>query len=121
MKKKGGNMYAKLLTISLVVAVGAMIGGQLPTGLAGDKGNPVKIYESCIVKKIEKCELLAEILYTSKSITLRNYATVQDQKAQFFDFERQKLIDAMIQIQLEPKQYKIEHFLDQQFYRSLAK
>lgn len=114
-------MYAKLWTISLMVAVGAMIGGQLPIGLAGDKGDLVKIYESCIVKKIEKCELLAEILYTSRSITLRNYATVQDQKAQFLDVERERLIDAMLQMQLDPKKYKIEHFLDEQFYRYLAK
>jgi hypothetical protein len=61
------------------------------------------------------------MLQTSGSLTLRNYALVQDQKALFLDAEREMLIDAMIQIQLEPKQYKIEHFLEQQFYKYLTK
>ena len=104
-----------------MIAVGAMIGGQIPTGIAGDKGDPAKIYESCIVKKIEKCESLIEMLQTSRSVTLRNYAIVQDQKAQFLDVQRDVLIDAMIRMQLEPKQYKIDHFLNQEFYRHLAK
>jgi hypothetical protein len=114
-------MYSRLLNISLMLAAVAMIGGLLSTGIAVDKRDPVKIYESCIVKKIEKCESLAEMLQTSGSLTLRNYALVQDQKALFLDAEREMLIDAMIQIQLEPKQYKIEHFLEQQFYKYLAK
>ena len=114
-------MYAKALVLSLLIAIGAMIGWLLPTGMAGDRGDPIKIYESCIVKKIQKCESLADLLHTSRSVTLRNYAIVQDQKAQFLDTQRQRLIEAMIQVQLEPKQYKIEHFLDQQFYRSLSK
>lgn len=114
-------MYPKLLAIGLMIAAGAMVGGQLSTGIAGDKGGPAKIYESCIVKKIEKCESLVEMLQTSRSVTLRNYAIVYDQKAQFLDAQRELLINTMIHMQLEPKQYKIDHFLDQQFYRHLAK
>lgn len=114
-------MYAKAVVLVLVVAIGAMIGGLFTTGIAGERRDPVQIYERCIVKKIEKCESLADLLYTSRSVTLRNYAIVQDQKAQFLDTQRKMLIDAMIRIQLDPKQYKIEHFLDEQFYKNLAK
>ena len=114
-------MYSKAFIVGLLIATGSMIGWPFPTGMAGGKKDLVKIYEYCIVKKIEKCESLADVLYTSRSVTLRNYAIVQDQKAQFLDAQRQRLIDAMIQMQLEPKRYKIEHFLDQQFYRYLAK
>ncbi|MGD2100454.1 MAG: hypothetical protein PVG35_23005 [Desulfobacterales bacterium] len=114
-------MYAKGMVIGLMLVVAAMIGGLHPTGLGVDRREPVKIYKNGIIKIIEKCESLAEMLHASKSITLRNYAIVQDRKAQFLDAERQMLIDTMIQTQLEPKQYKIEHFLDEQFYKYLAK
>lgn len=114
-------MYAKAFISSLSIAIGILIGGQVPGALAGEKGDAVKKYESCIVQKIRKCESMADMLYTSRSVTLRNYAIVQDQKAQFLDAQRETLIDAMIQLQLEPKQYKIEHFLEEQFYRHLAK
>jgi hypothetical protein len=118
---KGGTMYAKGALIGLLIVVAAMIAGLLSTGIAVDKSHPVKIYESCLVKKIEKCESLAEMLHTTRSATLRKYAMVQDQKALFLDAEREMLIHAMIQMQLEPKQYKIEHYLDEQFYKYLAK
>lgn len=114
-------MYAKALILGLLIAIGAMIGGQIPSTIAGEKGDAVKKYESCIIKKIQKCESIADMLHTSRSVTLQNYASVQDQKAQFLDIHRETLIEAMIQLQLEPKQYKIEHFLDEQFYRHLAK
>ena len=114
-------MYAKGVLIGLMIVVAAIIAGLLPTGIVVDKSDPVKVYESCLVNKIEKCEALAEMLHTTRSATLLKYAMVHDQKAQFFDAEREMLIDAMSQMQLEPKQYKIEHFLDEQFYRYLAK
>ena len=119
---KGDKMNVKLMIISLLIAIGTIIGVLLYSpGIADQKDNLLKRYETGIVKKIEKCECQAELLHTSKSRTLRNYADVQVKKAQFFDNEREMLIEAMIKMQLEPKQYKIEHFLDQQFYRSLAK
>ena len=41
--------------------------------------------------------------------------------AQYYDAEKKMLVNTMIQMGLEPKDYKIERFLDDQFYRSLAK
>ena len=114
-------MHAKALVTGLMIFVGALIGVLHPTGAAGQKEDLTKVYENCIVKKIEKCESQADLLYTSWSVTLRQYAALQDKKAQFFYLEKETLINLMIQNRLEPKQYKIEHFLKDQFYKSLAK
>ena len=114
-------MDAKVWLISLMVSVGTLIGVQQPTGIADEKEELVKIFEISIAKTIEKCESRAELAETSGSVTLRQYAELQDKKAEFLDAEKDVLIDLMIQSRLEPKQYKIEHFLEDQFYRSMTK
>ena len=67
------------------------------------------------------CKSQASLLHTSRSANLREYAQVQAQMAQFYNAEKKMLVHTMIQMDLEPKHYKIERFLDDQFYRSLAK
>ena len=114
-------MHAKVLLTGLMIFVGALIGGLHPTEVAGQKEDLTKVYENCIVKKIEKCESQADLLHTSGSVTLRQYAELQDKKAQFFYLEKETLINLMIQNRLEPKQYKMEHFLENQFYRSFER
>ena len=114
-------MHAKVLLICLMVFVWALIGVQHPDGIAGEKEDLAKLYESCIVKKIVRCESQANLLQTSRSPTLRKYAALQDKKAVFFNAEKEMLINLMIQNRLEPKQYKVNHFMEDQFYKSLAK
>ena len=114
-------MHAKVLLAGLMIFVGALIGVLHPTKVTGQKEDLIKVYENCIVKKIEKCESKADLLYTSRSVTLRQYAELQDKKAQFFYLEKEKLINLMIQNRLEPKHYKMEHFLEEQFYRSVER
>ena len=114
-------MYAKVLLTGLMIFVGALIGVLHPTGVAGQKEDLIKMYENCIVKKIEKCESKADLLHASGSVTLRQYGELQDKKAQFFYLEKETLINLMIQNRLEPKQYKMEHFLENQFYRSFER
>ena len=114
-------MDAKVWLISLMLSVGTLIGIQQPTGIADKKEELAKFYESCIVKTIEKCESRAELLQASGSVTLRQYAELHDKKAEFWDAEKDMLIGLMIQNDLEPKRYKIEYFLEDQFYRSMAK
>ncbi len=114
-------MQAKVLLTGLMIFFGALIGVLHPTGVPGQKEDLIKVYESCIVKKIEKCESQADLLYTSWSVTLRQYAELQDKKAQFFHLEKDALINLMIQNRLEPKQYKMEHFLEDQFYKSFER
>ena len=114
-------MYSKPLIIFLMTALGAMIAVQDPNGIAGEKEDLSQYYESCVVTRIQMCESQAALLHTSRSVNLRNYAKVQAQMAQFYAAEKTMLVNTMIQMDLEPKDYKIERFLDDQFYRSLAK
>ena len=114
-------MYSKPLIICLMTVLGAMIAVQHPTGIAGEKKDLSPYYQSCVVKKIELCKSQAALLHTSRSANLREYARIQAQMAQFYNAEKKMLVNTMIQMDLEPKHYKIERFLDNQFYRSLAK
>ena len=114
-------MNGKLWIMGLMVFVCGLIGVWHPAGIAGEKENLAKLYERCIVKTIVRCESQVELLETSRSPTLRKYAELQDKKAQFYDAEKEMLIDLMIQNRLEPKQYKVDHFMEDQFYKSMAK
>lgn len=115
-----GNMYKKILIICLMLAFGALIAAIQSPENTEEIDNLAKLYEYGIVKKIEKCESQSDLLYSSSSKTLRNHAELQDKKAQFLDSKREMLVNTMIEKHLEPKQYKIEHFLEDQFYRSMG-
>ncbi len=121
MQAKEGNMYIKILIIGLMLAFGTLIGVMHSLENTPEIDNLAKLYEYGLVKKIEKCESQADLLHTSASETLRNQADLHDKKAEFLDSEREILVNTMIERRLEPKQYKIEHFLEVQFYRSLAR
>ena len=71
-------MHTKVLLSGLMILVGALIGVLQPTEVTGQKEDLTKVYENCIVKKIEKCASLADLLHTSWSVTLRQYAELQD-------------------------------------------
>jgi len=114
-------MYTKALVMSLMVGVGAVCGMLHSPGISSETAVPTQFYESCIVKMIENCESQVALLHTSRSANLRDYARVQAQMARFLQAEKEMLLNTMIQMQLEPKEYKIEHFLNDRFYRSLAK
>jgi hypothetical protein len=114
-------MYAKGFIVSLLICISGFIGVQQPDGVTEGKVNPTRIYESGIIQKIENCESQAELLHNSRSASLQRYAQVQDNKAQFWYVEQEMLVDLMIQKRLEPRQYRIAHFLEDQFYRSIAK
>ena len=114
-------MYAKGLIVSLMICISGFIGVQQPGRVAGDNANPARIYESFIIQNIENSEFHGELLRNSSSASLRRYASLEDKKAQFWYAEQERLVDLMIQKRLDPKQYEIEHFMLNQFYRSLAK
>ena len=114
-------MNGKVWIIGLMVFVCGLIGFWHPAGIADEKENLTELYERWIVKKIVRCESQAALLETSRSPTLRTYAELQDKKAQFYYAEIEMLINLMVQNRLEPKQYKVENFLENQFYKSLAK
>ncbi len=108
-------MQAKVLTICLMVGVSAFIGLLNSTAFSGDHEKLAKYYESCIVREIAKCDSKLVLLRTSKSKNLQDYAKMEAQKAKFFNAEKEMLVKEMIEIQLKPKQYKVELFLNNSF------
>ena len=108
-------MQAKVLTISLMVGVSAFIGLLNSTAFSGDHEKLAKYYESCIVREIVKCDAKLVLLRTSKSKNLQDYAKLEAQKAKFFNAEKEMLVKEMIEMQLKPKHYKVELFLNNRF------
>ena len=108
-------MQSKVLTICLMVGVSAFIGLLNSTAFSGDHEKLAKYYESCIVREIAKCDSKLVLLRTSKSKNLQDYAKMEAQKAKFFNAEKEMLVKEMIEIQLKPKQYKVELFLNNSF------
>jgi hypothetical protein len=108
-------MKAKVLTICLMVGVSAFIGLLNSTAFSGDHEKLAKYYESCIVREIAKCDSKLVLLRTSKSKNLQDYAKVEAQKAEFFNAEKEMLVKEMIEMQLKPKHYKVELFLNNRF------
>jgi hypothetical protein len=108
-------MEVKVLTISLVVGVWVFIGPIDPTAFSGDHQELANYYESCIVREIEKCDAKLNLLRTSKSKNLQDYAKIEALKAEFFAAEKESLVKEMIKIQLKPKHYKVELFLNNHF------
>ena len=108
-------MQVKVLTISLIVGVFALIGLSNSTVFSGDQEEIAKYYGSCIIREIKKCDFKLILLNKSKSENLQNYAKMEALKAEFFKAEKDMLVKEMIETQLDPKHYKIELFLDSRF------
>ena len=108
-------MHAKVLTISLIIVVFAFIGLLNSIAFSGDHEERAKYYKSCIVKKIVKCDSKFVLLSSSKFINLQDYAQMEAQKARFLEAEKEILVNEMTEMQLEPKHYKVELFLNSRF------
>ena len=59
------------------------------------------------------------LLRSSKSENLQEYAMMAAQKASFLDNEKEILVKEMIEMGLEPKQYKVDLFLNSRFRESV--
>ena len=108
-------MQANLSIIILIIGVFAFIGALNSAAFSGEHDQTAKYYESCIVKEIVKCNSKLVLLRTSKSKNLQDYARTEAQKAVFFDAEKEMLVKEMIEMQLDPKHYKVELFLNRRF------
>jgi hypothetical protein len=111
-------MQAKVLTISLIIGVSAFIGLLNSTAFSADREETAKYYENCIVREIEKCDSKLVLLFRSKSKNLQDYAKMEAQKTRFLEAEKKILIKEMTEMQLEPKHYKVELFLNSRFQES---
>ena len=112
-------MRAKLFITSLILCSFAFLILLIPTTYSVDLNERGDFYESCIVRKIKKCDSRAFLFRSSRSKNLREYAELEAQKAAFFDKEKEILIKQMVEMQIEPKHYKIDLFLNSQFQKKV--
>lgn len=108
-------MQIKVLVISLIAGLCAFIGVMNSKAISAEHEEFAKYYENCIVKEIEKCNAKLVMLRMTKSKNLKEYAEMEGQKAIFFNAHKEELIKEMMEMQLEPKDYKMELFLNHRF------
>ena len=108
-------MQVKGLIINLMISISVFWGLLNSTAFSVDREEMAQYYENCIVKKIEKCNSKLVLLSSSKSKNLQDYAKMEAQKAEFLKAEKEMLVKEMIEMNLEPKHYKVELFLNSRF------
>ena len=109
-------MPVKVLIICIIICISTFIGQLNPPAFSGgDHEEIAKYYESCIDREIAKCDSKLVLLVTSRSKNLKDYVAMKVQKAKFLNAEKEVLIKEMIEMQLEPKQYKVELYLRSRF------
>ena len=99
----------------LIFCTFAIIGLLKSHAFSDDGREMAKYYESCIIKEIKKCESKVDLVSGSTSEKLQDYARIKARKAEFLRADKDILIEEMIEIQIEPKPYKIELFLNRKF------
>jgi hypothetical protein len=110
-------MHLKVLTICVIICTSSFIGRLNPTAFSEEDHEKIlKYFENCIFREISKCESKLALLATSKSKHLKDYAAMESQKAAYLKAEREMLIKWMLEMQLEPKHYKVEVFLTSRFH-----
>jgi len=72
-------------------------------------------YESCIDKRIGSCEKKA-LMWDSKFKNVNYYAIISMFKATYFKEYKHSLIEVMCANSIGKKQYKVDHFLNEQFH-----
>ena len=112
-------MQAKVLATAIILGVFGSLILLLPTGFSGDLEEREEFYKSCIIKKIKKCDSKVVLLSSSKSKNLKEHAMIEAQKAAFLDKEKEKLVERMVEMKMEPKDYKVELFLNSQFQKKV--
>jgi len=103
----------------LVVALLLLVGNFSVADEQLSPGDSAAYYRACIDRIIDKCAY-KQFLYTSSSPTLRNYADHMAQKGTYCRIHKDQLIQSMLTHELEPKDYKVEHFVNQCFQQSQA-
>ena len=109
-------MQEKILILILTIGASVFMGPLNLAIFSDDHGELAKFFNSCIVKEILKCESKMALLSASKSKNLQDYAKMKAKKAEFLNAEKKMLVDEMIEMQIEPKHYKVELFLNSRYH-----
>ena len=108
-------MKVKALIIIVVTSFMIMIGAIQISAESQSDEHQKKIYETCIVKKIAKCQSKT-ILKTSRSENLQLTAEIAANQARFLTLNKDTLVNEMMEKSIGQKPHKIEHYLNSRFY-----
>ena len=110
----------------IVVAYIGIIGispATAESGVPDETGTPdeaIQFYRTSIESTILKCEKKAE-LRTSRSKNIRQASETFCLKARFLKENKPELIRGMVEKNLALKEYKVNYYLDRQFFKDLKK
>ena len=108
-------MKIKILSVIFMMIFAAFLGNLSAISEDGQNTQMIKYYENMINETISKCHSKAH-LKESKSVHLQSCAAVKLKKANFLSKNKEMLIKEMVKRNIGEKQYKIEYFLNKQFY-----
>ena len=112
-------MSSNTRMICVLIGITVMFSMLTISGESAEKNELTTYYYACIIKEISHCASKAEMLQNSRSSNLRNYAEIKNKKAIFLINEGERLVKRMAEAQVEPKEYKVEAFINNQFYTSM--
>ncbi len=87
----------------------------LPAAAQMTESEKAKAYASCIDELIDNCESKSAMMNT-KSDNLREDVRIALMKASFYRKNREILIEELAERNVEPKSYKVQHFLNERFF-----
>ena len=101
---------------SLAPVIALMVMVILIAPAMGDEAGPVKriVYEDAIDDEIARSRQMASLL-TSRSANLRKKGHREASMAMFLETHRDRLVNDMMAMNLAPKDYKVERFLNDRF------
>jgi hypothetical protein len=108
-------MKVKALMVIFMSSFMIMIGAIQISAESQSDEHLKKIYETCIAKKIEKCQSKT-MLKTSRSENLQLTAEIAANQARFLSLNKDTLVNEMMEKDIGQKLYKIEHYLNSRFY-----
>jgi hypothetical protein len=101
-------------TFTPLIALVVMVFLAVPA-LGGDEAYSLKAYyEAAIDKEMTQCRQMASLL-TSRSPNLRMKGHREASMAMYLETHRDELVTDMMRLNLEPKTYKVERYLNDRF------
>jgi hypothetical protein len=100
-----------LVAVTTLVVIALLV---VPA-MGGDEATTERlVYENAIDEEIAQSRQMTSLL-TSRSENLRMKGHREASKAMFLEAHRDRLVDDMVALNLEPKDYKVERFLNERF------
>lgn len=112
-------MTIKNASIFILIAIGVFLAIGQAAGEMSDKAALRSHYEVVIDKLISNCEYKEALLRDSKSENLRNAAAIGCLKAAYFKDHKDMLIEDLIAAEIGTKPYKIQYYLNSNFFSVL--